>query len=114
MRFVRSCWIDPHPMPGRPRELDHLRGRVPPHQIVLESNGILLVLERAYLHAPPAAGDCCRTGARARAPGCPVGVVPPPGVRASPRPSPTPMLYNPAPFAAATERSIIRPRTKGP
>ncbi len=51
-RLIRKLRIDPNPVPRRPCELDHLRRRVPPHQIVLQSDGILLGQERSDLHAP--------------------------------------------------------------
>src|SRR5260370_7401084 len=45
--------IDSHPIPGRPRKLNHLRRRVAPQQILLQLHRIGLPRKRPNLHTPP-------------------------------------------------------------
>src|ERR1017187_8148985 len=51
-RLVLILWIDPHPMPRRPSELDDLGSCVSTGQIILELDGVRLIQKRANLHAP--------------------------------------------------------------
>ena len=49
--------VDPHPVPGRPGELDHLGRRIAPQQVVLQLDRVRLIQKRANLHAPLPAGS---------------------------------------------------------
>ncbi len=50
--LIRKLRIHPHPIPSRPRKLNHFRRSIPPNQISLQLHRIRLPRKRPNLHTP--------------------------------------------------------------
>ena len=52
MPLIRHLRADSHPMPSRPRKLNHLRSRVPSNHLFFQLHCVRLMCEGSHLHTP--------------------------------------------------------------